>query len=209
MKELTERQKLIYDFIQEYILFYGYSPTYRDIAKKFNFSSTFGARRHVEALIKKGYLTVENNASRTICLTEQDKQEQYSRDNSISIPVVGRVAAGYPILAEENIEDTLRIDGSLVNHKNNCFALRVWGDSMINAGILEGDFAIITPIKEANNGDIIVGLLGDEATLKRFRFEKDGYFLMPENENYAPIPINNRADFSIIGKVISIIRFYN
>ena len=209
MKELTERQKLIYDFIKEYILFYGYSPTYRDIASKFNFSSTFGARRHVEALIKKGYLTVENNASRTICLTEQDGQDNQERIESINIPVVGRVAAGYPILAEENIEDTISIDASLVRNKNNCFALRVRGDSMINAGILEGDLAIVSPIKEANNGDIIVGLLGDEATLKRFRQNKGDFFLMPENDNYRPIPINEREDFSIIGKVISIIRFYN
>lgn len=209
MKELTERQKQIYDFIKEHILFYGYSPTYRDIAKKFNFASTFGARRHVEALIKKGFLTVENNASRTIQLTEQDQTADKYEDNSVSIPIVGRVAAGYPILAEENIEDTLRIDGNLVHNKNNCFALKVWGDSMINAGILEGDLAIISPIKEAKNGEIIVGLLGDEATLKRFKFEQGNYFLMPENENYNPIPINDRADFSIIGKVISIIRFYN
>lgn len=209
--ELTARQQEILNFIQEFVEFNGYPPTYREIGKKFDISSTFGVKRHIDALIKKGFLASESNTSRTLSIIESGiaGSAPISNPEFVNLPVVGRVAAGQPILAEENIEGTFMIDRSLLSKKDECFGLKVKGDSMINAGILEGDLVIVSPQKEALNGDIIVALLRDEATLKRFMLHGNEVYLKPENENYSNIPINNYEDFSIIGKVIGVFRTYN
>jgi repressor LexA len=210
-KELTDRQQEVLNFIQNYIEINCYPPTYREIGKQFNIVSTFGVKRHIDALVKKGYLNTENNSSRTLSLTNSvELTENKNRFNNIyEIPIVGRVAAGYPILAEENIEGTLSIDASLIKRKPNSFGLKVHGDSMINAGIFEGDVVIVNPQKEAENGDIIVALLQDEATMKRFKKDGSDISLIPENDNYRKIDISGREDFSIVGRVVGVFRTYN
>jgi repressor LexA len=206
-EEITDRQQEILSFIQEYVDFNGFPPTYREIGKKFNIASTFGVKRHIDALVKKGFLNTSSNLSRTLTLVVNNNPIQ--KEPIIDIPVVGRVAAGYPILAEENIEGHLTIDRNMIGSRTECFGLKVRGDSMINAGILEGDLVIVSPQKDAANGDIIVALLGDEATMKRFSVENGNILLIPENEKYQPIPVNNPEEFSIIGKVIGVFRSYN
>ena len=208
--ELTDRQQEILDFIQEYIGIKGFPPTFREIAKHFNMASTFGVKRHIDALVKKGFLANESKTSRTLSLLGDgyNKPKQAS-NNIIGIPIVGRVAAGQPILAEENIEGNLLLDASMVKAKTACFGLKVRGDSMINAGIFEGDLVIVSPQQNAVNGDIVVALLHDEATMKRFIVNENIIYLMPENERYQPIEVNQREDFSIIGKVIGVFRTYN
>ena len=205
--EITDRQQEILNFIQDYVEFNSYPPTYREIGKKFNIASTFGVKRHIDALVKKGFLNNSNNLSRTLTLVVNNNP--IHKEPIVEIPVVGRVAAGYPILAEENIEGHLTIDRNMINSTNDCFGLKVRGDSMINAGILEGDLVIVSPQKQASNGDIIVALLGDEATMKRFQIEDGKIFLIPENEKYEPIAVNNTEEFSIVGKVIGVFRSYN
>jgi repressor LexA len=207
-KELTERQLEILNFIRESIEINGYPPTYREIGRKFNISSTFGVKRHIDALIKKGYLNSESNASRTLSVINLSGMEK-AEEKFFEIPVVGRVAAGYPILAEENIEGNLLIDASFMRKNPDSFGLKVRGDSMIKAGILEGDVVIVAPQKNAKNGDIIVALLGDEATMKRYMRKKDEILLIPENDNYSPIEVNKNKEFSIIGKVMGVFRSYN
>lgn len=210
--KITERQKEIFEFIKEFVQTNGFPPTYREIGKNFSISSTFGVKRHIDALVKKGYLNIESNSSRSISISSEHRDEnQNNSDNAniSSVPLVGRVAAGYPILAEENIEDHIKVGSDIISNKQGCFALKVRGDSMINAGILEGDIVIVYPQKIANQNDIIVALLGDEATLKRLIKVQNRLCLMPENNNYPLIEVNNREDFQIVGKVVSVLRFYN
>lgn len=209
-KELTERQQNIYNFISNFIETRGYPPTLREIGKEFGIASTFGVKRHIDALVKKGYLVVEGNASRAISLTNTGISEKVAEsvEDVISIPVVGRVAAGYPVLSEQNIEGKLAIDYTLFNVKSDAFALRVRGDSMMNAGIVEGDLVVVSPAKNARNGEIVVALLADETTLKRYIIKDNEYYLMPENESYPLINVNNREDFSILGIVKGVFRFY-
>lgn len=208
--KLTDRQQDILNFIQQYLDANGYPPTLREIGKKFDISSTFGVKRHLEALVKKGYLNIESHQSRALSIVDSVASKvQQIVEKLIEIPVVGRVAAGYPILAEENIENTLVVDPSFVQNNPNCFGLKVRGDSMINAGIFEGDTVIVNPQKDASNGEIVVALLGDEATLKRFEKKNNYINLIPENEKYQTITLTNREDFSIIGKVVGVFRLYN
>ncbi|HOI30663.1 MAG TPA: transcriptional repressor LexA [Melioribacteraceae bacterium] len=206
--ELTDRQKEILSFIQEYVVLNSFPPTYREIGQKFRIVSTFGVKRHIDALVKKGYLNTGNNLSRTLSLVVNNDPIQ-KEETIIEIPVVGRVAAGQPILAEENIEGNFIIDKNFLGSRTECFGLKVRGDSMMNAGILEGDLVIIQPQKEAANGDIIVALLKDEATMKRFSNLNGKIYLIPENEKYDPIVIEDDEEFSIVGKVIGVFRSYN
>lgn len=212
MKELlTDRQQEILDFIQSYLEANGYPPTYREIGRHFNISSTFGVKRHVDALSKKGYLSNESKTSRTLSIIDEEglNKSGHTLDNMVGLPIVGRVVAGYPVLAQENIEGSMMIDSNLINNKSGCFGLKVTGDSMVNAGILDGDLVIVSPQKEAVNGDIVVALLHDEATMKRFQVKENKIYLVPENEKYTPIEVDNVEEFSIIGKVISVFRTYN
>jgi len=208
--ELTDRQKDILDFIQQFAEANGYPPTYREIGKHFNIVSTFGVKRHIDALAKKGFIMVTSKTSRTIAVVNDELNKfKNPSDNTIGLPIIGRVAAGYPILAEENIEGRLILDSSLIGNKESCFGLRVQGDSMINAGIFEGDLVIVSPQSTANNGDIIIALLHDEATLKKYERRNNKIYLVPENEKYKPIEVDNNEEFSIIGKVIGVFRTYN
>ncbi len=206
-KQLTARQKEILDFILKFIDENGYSPTYREIAAEFNLASTFGVKRHIDALVKKGYLHVGNNLSRSI--KPISKTGNNATYGTINIPIVGRVVAGYPVLSEENIEGYLNLDKQLFKSGYSLFALRVWGDSMVEAGILEGDIVLVNKQNTANNGEIVVAMVDGEATLKRFKRLKDEILLIPENKNYSIIRVNFQKDFSIIGKVVSLFRNFN
>lgn len=211
---LTDRQKEILDFIEQYRSESGYPPTLREIGRKFDISSTFGVKRHLDALVKKGYIAVESNASRGISYLRNefgevsnktmDSERMFTR-----IPIVGRVAAGTPILAIENIEGSLVIDPSLLKKSEEYFALKVRGDSMIDSGIFDGDFVIVSSRKEVNNGEIVVAMVGDEVTVKTYERKANKISLIPQNKNYSPIKIDNKSDFSILGKVSGVIRLLN
>jgi len=213
-KELTDRQREILDFINQFLSENGYPPTLREIGKQFQISSTFGVKRHLDALEKKGYLNVESNASRGISLIKEDtgisdlatvlKNEVFNK-----IPVVGRVAAGSPILAMENIEGSVIIDPAFIKNAEDAFALRVNGDSMINAGIFENDLVIVSPNEIGKSGDVIVAMLDDEVTVKTLEKKENKIRLIPENENYNLIEINRTNEFSIVGKVKGVVRWLN
>ena len=209
---LTDRQSNILDFIQKFKELNGYPPTLREIGKEFEISSTFGVKRHIDALAKKGYLNVESNASRGISiLKETDGKNKTSVfNNSKEIPIVGRVAAGIPITSYENLEGTVVIDSSFLKRdQENSFALKVKGDSMINAGIFEDDLLLVNPQQTAQNSDIIVAMLNGEVTVKTFMKKENKISLIPANENYEPIEINEEQDFGIIGKVKGVLRWIN
>jgi len=201
MNQITDRQQEILKFINSYREINGYPPTIREIARQFGMSSTFGVKKHLDALVKKGYLHIESNASRGISTlpgNEPVSQTVFeSNDIFNRIPVIGRVAAGTPILAEENIEGSLVIDATLTSK------------SMIKAGIFDGDFVIVEPQKEAKTGDIVVALIDDEATVKTFERKNDTVRLLPGNDNYNPIDVTNKENFSLVGRVKGIVRYFN
>lgn len=209
---LTERQEEILNYLQNYINNKGYAPSLREIGKHFNISSTFGVKRHLDALTKKGYINSDYNISRSVTVVDLNRQKNKTEDdfeNNNEVPIIGRVAAGQPILAVENIDGYLTVDQRIKKNFANCFALKVKGDSMINAGIYEDDVVIVAPNKNALNGEIVIALIGDEATVKRFEAIGDKTFLIPENNKYQPIDVTYREDFSIVGKVVGVIRWYN
>ena len=209
--ELTERQQEILSFILQFREENGYPPTLREIGRKFGISSTFGVKRHLDALVKKGYLNIESNASRGISVVKEDPVKISEEIDNIyrKIPIIGRVAAGSPILAMENIEGSIVIDSAFMKKSEDCFALKVKGDSMINAGIFENDLVIVAPRNDAANGDIVVAMLDDEVTVKTFEKKKEGIRLLPHNENYKPIEVNSSKEFKIIGKVTGVVRWLN
>jgi repressor LexA len=214
-RELTDRQEEILNFIKEFLQEFGYPPTLRQIGKQFSITSTFGVKRHLDALEKKGYLNVESNASRGISIIRDDNTfplptiSRYENDLQNRIPIVGRVAAGSPILAEENREGTIVIDSSFLDKSKDCFALKVKGDSMMNAGIFEGDLVIVSPQNNAKTDDIVVARIDDEVTVKRYYSKGHEIKLMPENNKYNPILINETNEFIIIGKVTGVVRWLN
>lgn len=209
--ELTDRQQEILSFILQFREENGYPPTLREIGRKFGISSTFGVKRHLDALVKKGYLNIESNASRGISIVKDDPVKISEEIDNIyrKIPIIGRVAAGSPILAMENIEGSIVIDSAFMKKSEDCFALKVKGDSMINAGIFENDLVIVAPRNDAANGDIVVAMLEDEVTVKTFEKNKEGIRLLPQNENYKPIEVDRSKEFKIIGKVTGVVRWLN
>ncbi len=216
-KILTDRQRDILSFIEQFRNENGFPPTLREIGKKFGISSTFGVKRHLDALVKKGYISVESNASRGISFAQEFKppDQHYSNiiyarnEHFVNIPIVGRVAAGSPILSEENIEGTLLVDKAFLKNSSDCFALKVRGNSMINAGIFENDFVVVSPQHFAINGQIIVARIDDEITVKKYYKKNNTITLLPENDQYEPIIVSENRDFSIVGKVLGLIRWYN
>ncbi|MCW9096128.1 MAG: transcriptional repressor LexA [Ignavibacteriaceae bacterium] len=211
---LTDRQEEILIFIQQFTAENGYPPTLREIGKNFQISSTFGVKRHLEALVKKGHINIESNASRGISMirkVQDELTESYFNDESvfIKIPVLGRVAAGLPITAIENMEGSLVVDPMFLKKAEDAFALRIRGDSMINAGINDGDLVIVSPNEQSKNGDIIVAILNDEATVKRFELKDKKIKLIAENNAYLPIEIKSEDDFKIVGKVKGVVRWLN
>jgi len=214
-KELTDRQQEILSFIEQFRDESGYPPTLRQIGKQFGISSTFGVKRHIDALVKKGHILVESNASRGITVLSNfdsiplsaglvDVEKLFRR-----IPVIGRVAAGVPITAVENHDGDVVVDPAMLKGYQSCFALKVKGDSMINAGIVENDYVIVAAQSFAQHDDIVVALIDEDATVKRYWQKNNAIKLIPENDKYQPIEIVNKEVFHIAGKVIGVIRWYN
>ncbi|MCB0742524.1 MAG: transcriptional repressor LexA [Ignavibacteriales bacterium] len=208
---MTDRQKDILKFINDFIETNGFPPSYREIGNHFNIASTFGVKRHLDALIKKGYLNIDSNSNRSLTLTEKSNLifNEVKENNSLEIPILGRVAAGYPVFSEQNIDGTLLIDVSLIKKGSKYFGLKVRGDSMIDDGIFEGDTVIVRSQSEAVNDEIIIAMVDNDTTVKRFYNKKNQIELLPANKNYAPIVVNNKNDFSILGKVVAVFRTYN
>jgi repressor LexA len=201
MKGLTQRQKEVLEFISGYIGRFGYPPTFQEIADAFQIASKHGVVRHLVALERKGYITRSDTLARSIRIIHP----QYApSSDTVQLPLVGRVAAGFPVLAEENIEDYLMLPRSLVKSEGRYFALRVHGDSMVNAGILDGDTVIVQSTNTAKAGEIVVALVRDEVTVKRLIVRNNQKSLKAENPNYPDI--NPQMEWSIQGKVIGLIR---
>ena len=197
MIALTDRQQKILDFISGFTRSNGYSPTIRDICSSLGIASTNGVNRHLDALQKKGWLT-RSGASRGIVLSTEGA-------GSIALPIVGVVRAGHLHPAVEDIQGYFSVDRLQVKG-DGCFFLKVKGDSMINAGILDGDLALVRPQPTADNRDTVVVMVDGEATLKWFHRERDHIRLQPANPNMSPIIIGPDREVSIVGKVIGIYR---
>lgn len=208
MSNLTKRQKQILDFIIKNIETYGFPPSTSEIQQKFSFKSPNAVHDHLSALERKGYISRHPHKSRGIeLLIRTNSKQKNGNNNTIEVPIIGRVSAGTPILAQENLEGILAIDKSIIKDANDVFALRIKGDSMINAGILDGDFVLVHQQPIANQGDIIVALIEDEATVKRFYKEKNKITLQPENENLPPIIVDPKdKNTRILGKVEAVVR---
>jgi repressor LexA len=203
--KLTHRQAEIVDFIREYLRENGMPPTQSEIAARFGLKSIYGVRQHLKLIEKKGYLRLIRGKARGIRLTSSLSSE---RDHEIcEIPIVGHIAAGQPVLAVEDVQESLKV-GEGIFHGRNLFALRVKGDSMINAGIAESDIAIINQQPQVDNGDIAAVILDDEATLKRVMLEQGRVRLKAENDHFQDIVITSETDqqFRILGRFVGLIR---
>lgn len=197
MTDLTARQQKVLDFIARFIQTNGYSPTLRDIAGHLSVSSTFGVNRHLDALEKKGFIRRSGTARGIVLATQCAK--------SVPLPIVGTVRAGQLHPAIEDIQGYFAVDQGQVKGEG-CFLLRVKGDSMIGAGIFDGDLALVRPQPVAENKDTVVVMVEGEATLKWFYRERDRIRLQPANPNMEPIMVGPDKDVSIVGKVIGIYR---
>ncbi len=205
-EKLTPKQEEILNFIKQEILAKGYPPSVREICEAVTLKSTSSVHAHLESLERKGYIRKDPTKPRTIEVV--DDSFNVLRSEIISIPMIGRVAAGVPLLAEENIEGYFPIPAEFMPN-NETFILTVHGNSMVNIGILDGDMIIVERKSTASNGEIVVALVADEAssepaaTVKRF-YKEDGYIrLQPENDAMEPLIVN---DCEIIGKVIGVYR---
>src|SRR6266508_2763548 len=200
LPQLTLKQKRIYDFVAGAIRDNGYAPSIPEIGKKFKITSTRGVFDHLKALENKGY--IKRIGKRAIEIISQSGRSALPQAKEI--PIVGRVRAGAPILAEENIDGFLPVASDLARGEDT-FALRVKGDSMIEDGILEGDLVIIRRQDTGENGDIVCALIGNEATLKRFQRKGNQITLIPANPKYEPILVS-KGEFRILGKATGVIR---
>ncbi len=201
-EDLTQKQIEILLYIKNEIQRQGYPPAVREICKGVNLRSTSTVHGHLEKLEAKGYIRKDPTKPRAIEILDKDDDFLLAHKKTVDIPIVGKVTAGAPILAVENIEDTYPVPLELVEG-HDVFMLKVQGESMIDAGILDGDLVLVKEQHTAYNGEIIVALLGEEATVKRFYKEKDTIRLQPENQFMEPI---YSKDVSILGKVIGLYR---
>ena len=224
MQGLTPRQQMVLDFIRTQIHDRGYPPTLREIGARMGIRSTNGVNDHLRALERKGYLTREDMKSRALRPTSPpallhssnghadigpaNDAGEASDDDMLDVHILGRVAAGLPLLAEEHIIDTVRVDRGLLKGGREIFGLRVHGDSMIDAGILSGDYIFVRKALTATRGDVVVALIGDEATVKYYYPEKDYIRFQPANKTMAPILVR-ASDFKptmLLGVVIGVFR---
>ena len=201
MIESKDRQTEIYEFLKLYIENKGYPPSVREICEAVSLRSTSTVHGHLKRLEKKGLIRRDPTKPRALEIVKNNRDKK----EMINIPIVGKITAGIPILATENIEDSFPIPLDYIKHDNELFMLRVSGESMVNAGIRDNDLAIIESCKTALNGDIVVALIGEEATIKRFFKEKDHIRLQPENDSMNPIIVDN---CSVLGKLVGIFRSY-
>jgi repressor LexA len=227
MTGLTDRQLEVLRFIAHQIEDAGYPPTIREIGEALDIRSTNGVNDHLKALERKGFLTRDAAKSRALIPTERAREavggEAAARGANVlsftrgaakasgrlvEIPIVGRVAAGQPILAQERIEDTVQVDAFLLGTNKKVYGLRVQGDSMIGDGILTGDYVFVKKQLHADDGDIVVAMIDDEATVKRVYFEADRVRFQPSNPRMAPIYVRD-SDFRstmILGVVVGVYR---
>jgi repressor LexA len=196
---LTKRQQEIFDFVKKYVAEHGYPPTVRDIGKAIGLASSSTVHAHLANLEKLGVLRRDPTKPRAIEVLKDKAREVVV---PAGLPVVGQVAAGQPVLADENIEDYVPVPG-IAGGDDGEFVLRVKGDSMKDAGILEGDFVIVRRQETAGDGDIVVALVGEEATVKRFFRENDHVRLQPENEAMEPI---RTREAQVLGRVVGLCR---
>jgi repressor LexA len=224
MQGLTKRQEETLDFIRKSIRERGYPPTLREIGEHMGIRSTNGVNDHLRALERKGYLRREDMKSRALRVVDDPvgaaslsdaslaggvpANDSVGEGDVISVQILGRVAAGLPLLADENVVDTVHVDKMMVRGGREVFGLRVTGDSMIEAGILSGDYIFVRKQSTADRGDIVVALIGDEATVKYYFPEKDYVRFQPANSQMAPILVR-ATDFKstmLLGKVVGVYR---
>jgi repressor LexA len=197
--DLTKRQREIFDFIRRYLRKYGYPPTVREIGQALGLHSPSTVHAHLAKLEQIGLLRRDPSKPRAIEVMVGKARKAL---RGPGVPMVGNVAAGEPILAEENIEDYYEVP-SVIGGEGGDYILQVRGDSMKDAGILEGDYVVVRPTDEAKNGEIVVALLGEEATVKRFYRERDQIRLQPENRAHKPI---RTRDAELLGRVVGVFR---
>lgn len=203
MKQITDRQKEVFIFIENFTKENNYPPTVREISQHFEISLR-AVQDHISALQKKGFISTEQKRSRSIRILE-DKKQVLPKVFIDKIPILGTVAAGRPLLCEENLNGYVNLTEPFIRPGKNYFALRVRGSSMINAGILEGDLAVIEQASSAVDGQIVVAVLDDAITLKRFYKESSRIRLQPENSDFQAIYCQ---DVRIVGILSSIVRTY-
>lgn len=202
MKNLKPKELRVFEFIKNRIDEIGYAPSVREVCADLNIKSTSTAQMYIDRLIDKGYLERENGKSRTLKLSKQAGEGEV---RSYKVPVVGQVAAGIPILATENFDGYLNFSSEKNYDEKMLFALRVKGESMREIGIMDGDMVVVEKCEYADNGKIVVAMVEDEATVKRFYKENGKYRLQPENKDMQPIIAD---EVTILGHVVADIRFY-
>lgn len=200
--KLSDKQREILEYIKSQILERGFPPAVREICEAVHLKSTSSVHSHLETLEKNGYIRRDPTKPRAIEILDDDFN--FSRREMVNVPIIGQVAAGEPILAQQNIEDYFPFPvEQMPNHQT--FLLRVKGESMINAGILNGDLVLVEQVSTASNGDMVVALIEDGATVKTFYKEEGIIRLQPENDTMDPIIVK---DVTILGKVIGVMRFF-
>jgi repressor LexA len=200
--DLSDRQEKILDYIRDVTRKRSYPPSVREIGEAVGLSSSSTVHNHLNQLERRGLIHRDPSKSRTVQLVQKEPVREV-RANTVQLPIVGNVAAGVPILAEQNIEDQISISAELA--QEGWFFLRVRGDSMINAGILNGDMVLVKPQKEAPNGTIVVAMVDDEATVKRLERRADEVRLIAENPDFAPIVSRN---VQLVGVVRGVLRIF-
>lgn len=211
MEDLTERQSQIYAYIKQEVKKRNYPPSVREIGKAVGLSSSSTVHSHLASLESKGYIKRDPTKPRAIELLEGKNLTNSNLDNNLGnysseiemVPVLGEVSAGVPILAQENIQEYFPVPSSMTRGAS-VFMLQVKGDSMIEAGINDADYVIVRQQSSASNGEIVVAIIEDEATVKRYFLEKDGIRLQPENSAYTPII---SKDTNVVGKVVGVFRY--
>lgn len=202
-KGLTQRQEQILQFIMDYVQTEGYPPSIREIGQHFKIGSLRGVTVHLDALDRKGYIE-RSNTPRSIKITHP----AYQPNTKISmLPLLGQIAAGVPILAQEQVENLIPVPSEMVRNMQGAFVLRVKGDSMSGEGINPRDLVVVKPQQTASHGDLVAVLIGDEATIKRIHFNGPQVRLMPSNPAYEPIMID-REDARVIGRIVGLMRDY-
>lgn len=203
-KGLTARQEAVLQFVVRYIQEIGYPPSIREIGENFGIRSLRGVTVHLDALQRKGYIE-RANTPRSIRITHP----AYQPGQKVTmLPLVGQIAAGAPILADENVEDLVPVPSEMVRNIAGAYILRVRGDSMSAEGINPRDLVVVKPQETASHGDLVAVLLGDEATIKRIHYDKDRIRLMPSNPAYDPIELSEGDEPRVLGKVVGLLRDY-
>lgn len=203
MIELTQKEKEVFEYISHCLKHDGYAPSVRDICTAVGIKSTSSVHGYIRRLESKGYIRKSNGKSRALSI---ESDVHIESNNMKRVPILGKVTAGQPILAIENYDGYVDFPSTMTKNNANLFALRVMGESMIDAGIMDGDIVVVESQRYAHDGEIVVAMIEDEATVKRFYHESDRIRLQPENKTMKPI---FSRDVTILGKVIANFRFYS